>query len=109
VRVVDRLGQANVTLLPAVTVSTPPPLVPLWLLALLVAIVIAAIVAVLYFRQRRRAADRMRASVPWAPPTAPNATVRGSKTCPSCGSSNVPLRTTCEACGADLPRSRTAN
>jgi PKD repeat protein len=108
-RITDRLGVANVTTLAAITVSAPPPLVPSWLIVVLVVLVVAVVVALLYFRQRRRASEKLRSSAPWAPPTAPNSTVRGSKTCPSCGSSNVPLRSTCEVCGSDLPRSRSAN
>jgi hypothetical protein len=105
--VTDRLGAKSTTTVGTVAASVPPPpppLVPLWALLLLVLIVLAVIAAVGYREFRRRRSAALRSAAPWAPPTDPNRTIRGQKPCPTCGTSNVPMRETCESCGADLPR-----
>lgn len=56
-------------------------------------------------RRRDDLSDQSSAMARWIPPTGPATTVRGAKICPQCGASNVPLRGTCQACGAALPRS----
>lgn len=55
-------------------------------------------------RRRAGAADEPEALSRWVPPGGPRTTVRGSKVCPSCGASNLPIRRTCQACGAPLTK-----
>ncbi len=55
-------------------------------------------------RRRTSEADRSSAMSRWLPPAGPATTVRGAKTCPKCGASNLPIRRTCQACGSPLPR-----
>jgi len=56
------------------------------------------------YRRRDALTERASAIARWLPPTGPAATVHGTKTCPRCGVANLPLRSTCQACGAPLPR-----
>ena len=55
-------------------------------------------------RRRDEEAERRTAMSRWVPPTGPASSVRGAKVCPKCGSTNLPIRRTCQACGAPLPR-----
>lgn len=75
-------------------------------LVLVLGAVAGAIAAVVVGVARRRDehASRSSALSRWLPPTGPAATVHGTKICPKCGASNVPLRRTCQACGTPLPR-----
>jgi PKD domain len=106
--VTDRLGATNVTTLATIHVAAaPPPLAGIadWIIlgiALLVAIVVGVIVL-----SRRRAAEasELEASAYYVPPTDPKKSIQGRKVCPSCGASNLPVRTTCSNCGKPLPRS----
>ncbi|HEV2448982.1 MAG TPA: PKD domain-containing protein [Thermoplasmata archaeon] len=105
--VTDALGATAAPTLPAVAVTTPPPPAPavsIWeILAIgLVAGLLIGLVA--YARLRRGESEELRGKAPWVPTTDPNRTVRGVKVCRSCGTANLPIRTTCEACGHDLPR-----
>ncbi|MCI4363688.1 MAG: PKD domain-containing protein [Thermoplasmata archaeon] len=103
----DRLGATNSSALPAVSVTVPPPTPPLLsafeLLA--IALLLGLLVALLAFaRLRRTQSEELQSVAPWVPQTDPNRTVKGVKICRSCGTANLPIRSTCEACGADLPR-----
>jgi hypothetical protein len=105
--VTDRLGGSNRSAEAPLAVATPPPpppLIPLWALFALLLLILLAVGLLVYreFRQRRSIA--LRAAAPWAPPTDPSRTLRGRKSCPTCGASNLPIRETCESCGSDLPR-----
>ncbi|MCI4338100.1 MAG: PKD domain-containing protein, partial [Thermoplasmata archaeon] len=103
----DRLGATNRSLLPAVSVSAVPPPAPLLsaLAILAIAALLGFILALVAFdRLRRTQSEQLRAQAPWVPSTDPNRTVRGVKVCRACGTANLPIRTTCEACGGDLPR-----
>ncbi len=55
-------------------------------------------------RRRDEESQRSSAMSRWLPPVGPAQSVHGSKICPKCGASNVPLRRSCQACGAPLPR-----
>jgi chitodextrinase len=105
--VTDRLGATNTTSLSAITVS--PPTAPLdWLsgwVLLAIAVVIGAVIAVFVLSRRRSLeAAELSVATPWVPPTDPDRTIRGRKICPSCGATNLPIRTTCSNCGKPLPR-----
>ncbi|MCI4334762.1 MAG: PKD domain-containing protein [Thermoplasmata archaeon] len=103
----DRLGATNHTSLPAVSVSAVPPPPPLLsaLAILAIAALLGFILALVAFdRLRRTQSEELRAQAPWVPSTDPNRTVRGVKVCRACGTANLPIRSTCEACGGDLPR-----
>jgi hypothetical protein len=105
--VTDRLGATNSTSVATVAVTAPPPpppLVPLWALLLLLLVILAIVLAIGYREFRRRRSAALRAAAPWAPPTDPSRTLLGRKNCPACGTSNLPIRETCESCGSDLPR-----
>jgi PKD repeat protein len=105
--VTDRLGATNTSTTTTLAVSVPPPpppLVPLWALLLLIVLVLALVLAVGYREFRRRRSAALRAAAPWAPPTDPSRTLLGRKNCVTCGHANLPIRETCENCGADLPR-----
>jgi PKD domain-containing protein len=105
--VTDRLGATNTSSLPSVSISTPPPappLVPYWVLAVILLLALALLGIVLVRRRRQRESAALRSAAPWAPPTDPNRTLHGQKKCPTCGASNLPIRETCENCGAALPR-----
>lgn len=104
-QVSDRLGATNLTSFAPLVVSTPPPAAPLFTATTLLAI--AVVVALLAFLVgaviRRRRHDRAFAAVAGrVPVTDTDRLVRGSKVCRVCGTTNVGLRTTCEACGASL-------
>jgi hypothetical protein len=64
---------------------------------------VALALAVGAYRRRGDLSDQSSAMARWIPPTGP-ATVHGTKVCPKCGASNVPLRRTCSVCGTPLPR-----
>lgn len=105
--VTDRLGASTQVAASPVAVSTPPappPLVPWWVIALVIGLAVLALAILLYRRSRVRRSEALEAAMPWAPPTDPKSTVLGMKRCPSCGAANVPVRKTCSACGKDLPR-----
>ncbi|MCI4367673.1 MAG: PKD domain-containing protein [Thermoplasmata archaeon] len=105
--VADRLGATNTTSLPSLTVTTPPaapPLVPSWGIALIAILAALLLGFFLVRRYRRQQSAALRSAAPWAPPTDPSRTLRGRKSCPTCGTSNLPIRETCENCGSDLPR-----
>jgi hypothetical protein len=73
--------------------------------ALAIAGVVAVIVAIALIARRRREAarDLVAKAPPYVPPTDPTQTIYGAKICAFCGGSNLPLRTTCRACGKPLP------
>jgi hypothetical protein len=103
----DRLGATNSSALPAVAISVPPPPKPLFseYTLLAIALLLGLLVALVAFsRLRRTQSEQLQAVAPWVPQTDPSRTVKGVKVCPSCGTANLPIRTTCEACGANLPR-----
>ncbi len=103
----DALGAVNVTTLATVHVSAAPP--PLsgfasWLIlgiGVAVAIVLAAVALA---RRRSEEAKALATGSAYVPPTNPSRTIRGRKVCPSCGATNLPVRTTCAHCGKQLPR-----
>ncbi|MCI4336130.1 MAG: PKD domain-containing protein [Thermoplasmata archaeon] len=104
-QVSDRLGTTHLTTLGALTVSVPPPAAPLVTAPLLLGL--AALIGLVAFAVgvvlRRRRSDQAYAALAGrVPVTGPARTVRGIKVCPVCGASNVPVRKTCEACGAPL-------
>lgn len=104
-QVSDRLGATNVTTFSPLVVSAPPAPTPLVSAPLLLALaLIVAIVAFLIGAMiRRRRHDRQFAAVAGrVPVTDTDRLVRGSRVCRVCGTTNVGLRTTCEACGASL-------
>ncbi|MCI4329102.1 MAG: PKD domain-containing protein, partial [Thermoplasmata archaeon] len=107
VTALDRLGGSGARSLSGINVTAippPPPLLStldlaLLLLGLLVAVLLVAFVV------RRRRRDRIYPTVAGlVPATNPATTVVGSKVCRVCGAPNLPIRETCEACGASLPR-----
>jgi PKD domain len=105
--VTDRLGASNRTGLDPIDVAVPPAALAgiADLLILGLALVAAIIVGVVVLTRRRAAESaELEASATWVPPTDPKRTIKGRKVCPSCGATNVPLRTTCSHCGKPLPR-----
>jgi hypothetical protein len=97
--------RVNAAVVPPVT---PKPKSP-WFTAEMVlesSVGVAAVLAVGTGLSRRRDehAERTLAMSRWLPPAGPATTVRGAKTCPKCGASNLPIRRSCQACGAPLPR-----
>lgn len=105
--VTDALGATASPSLPAVAVTAPPPPAPALSIWEILAIALLAgllLGLVAYARLRRGESEELRGKAPWVPTTDPNRTVRGVKVCRGCGTANLPIRTTCEACGADLPR-----
>lgn len=106
--VTDRLGATNETTLATIHVSAAPaPLAGIadWII-LGIALVIAIVVGVIVLSRRRAAeAIELEASAYYVPPTDPKKSIQGRKVCPSCGASNLPVRTTCSNCGKPLPRS----
>jgi hypothetical protein len=108
--VTDRLGATNRSTGAPVSITVPPPpppLVPLWAVVGLLLLVLLLVGLLAYRAVRRRRSAALRAAAPWAPPTDPSRTLLGRKNCPTCGASNLPIRETCENCGADLPRRST--
>jgi hypothetical protein len=105
--VTDRLGGSNTTHLAALDLSAPPaPLTGFaaWLI-LGIGIIVAAIVGYAVLSRRRAAdASELAASAAYVPPTDPKRTIQGRKVCPSCGATNLPIRSTCARCGKPLPR-----
>jgi PKD domain len=107
-RVTDRLGAVNTTSIDSIHVSAvPAPLAGFADLLILGIAIVVAIIVGLVVLSRRRAAEsaELEASSAYVPPTDPKKTIRGRKVCPSCGSTNLPIRTTCSHCGKPLPRS----
>jgi len=106
--VTDRLGATNTTHLRALTLTTPPgPLTgySTWII-LGIGIAIAAVVGLLVLSRRRAAeASELESTAFYVPPTDPKRSIQGRKVCPSCGATNLPVRTTCANCGKPLPRS----
>jgi PKD domain len=106
--VADRLGATNNTTLSPLAIGTPPGpfawvsssvLIGLGIIAGL----LVAIVASWVYRRRESAAYRgLEGRFPVVDPAK---TVSGAKVCPRCGTTNLPIRTTCAACGATLRRS----
>ncbi len=76
---------------------------PLGLLAGVGAGVVLAVAAAAT-RRSDEESERRSAMSRWIPPTGPASSVHGAKVCSKCGATNVPLRRTCEACGAPLPK-----
>lgn len=108
-QVSDRLGATNLTTFAPLVVSAPPAPAPLVSAPLLlgIALIVALFAFVLGAVLRRRRHERQFAAVAGrVPVTDTDRFVRGSKVCRVCGTSNVGLRTTCEACGASLRSSR---
>ncbi|HZY71055.1 MAG TPA: PKD domain-containing protein [Thermoplasmata archaeon] len=106
-KVTDRLGSSATVAVAGLSVAaTPNPyawLTP-WLLVLF-AIVVGLLVGVIIYRRHRRAEIAALPAMPgWVPTVDPNQTMSGMKVCGFCGKANVPLRTTCEACGKPLRR-----
>lgn len=102
-------GTANLTA-PTVTVTAPPTPPPsyTWLYLLALGIVLVVFVGLLYLRQRRHALDEeLQGHVGRIPPTDPHEVTRGAKICRNCGTSNLPVRETCVACGRPLRRGLT--
>lgn len=106
--VADRLGATNNTTLSPLAIGTAPgPFA--WLSSSvliglgIIAGVLVAIVASWVYRRRESAAFRGLAGR--FPVVNPAKTVSGAKVCPRCGTTNLPIRTTCAACGATLRRS----
>jgi hypothetical protein len=103
----DRLGATNTTHLAAIVLTTPPgPLAGFatWLI-LAIGIAVAAVVGLLVLSRRRAVeAGELAAGSPYVPPTDPKRTIQGRKVCPSCGATNLPIRSTCSRCGKPLPR-----
>ena len=103
----DRLGATNeTTLAPVAVAAAPAPLsgFSVWLI-LGIGIAVAAILGALVLARRRSdEAKELAASSAYVPPTNPSRTIKGRKVCPSCGASNLPIRTTCQSCGKPLPR-----
>jgi PKD domain len=103
----DRLGATNLTMLRTITVASPYAWFTWWVALLIVLAIVAVIAIVLIARHRRKEALQLeRTAPPYVPPTDPKQTIFGSKICAFCGSSNLPIRTTCRACGKPLPRNR---
>ncbi|MCI4345286.1 MAG: PKD domain-containing protein [Thermoplasmata archaeon] len=103
----DPLGATNSSALPALSVTVPPPPQPLLsaLGLLAVAFLIGLLLALVAFsRLKRTQSEELQSKAPWVPQTDPSRTVKGVKICRSCGTANLPIRSTCQACGADLPR-----
>jgi hypothetical protein len=90
---------------PGVTPPAVPPLSPAEVLA--VAAGAGAALALLFVERRRRSTEAATLALPtrWVPPTDPNKFVSNSKRCLRCGTPNLPIRRTCQTCGAFLPRS----
>lgn len=105
--VADRLGASNNTTLSALSIGTPPG--PFgWLssgvligLGIVAGILVAIVASWVY---RRRESVAYRGLEGRFPVVDPAKTVSGAKVCPRCGTTNLPIRTTCAACGASLRR-----
>jgi hypothetical protein len=107
--VTDRLGASKSTQLPAISVFVPPgPFAWFtgWVaLGIAIAIAVILVLMVLVMRRRTEAAEIERAAPPYIPPTNPKETIFGAKKCAFCGTTNLPVRTTCRNCGKPLARS----
>jgi hypothetical protein len=103
----DPLGAKALPSLATVAVTTPPaptPAVSAWTILAIALLAGLLIGLVAYSRLRRSESEQLSSQAPWVPRTDPSRTVRGVKVCRACGTANLPIRSTCEACGADLPR-----
>jgi PKD domain len=108
--VTDRLGATNATAIPAIDVAAPPaPLAGIADYVILgLAVAVAIVVGVIVLSRRRAAeAAELEAGATWVPPTDPKRTIKGRKVCPSCGATNLPIRSTCSHCGKPLHRTPT--
>ena len=66
---------------------------------------VGLVVGLFIFRRHRKAEiAALPAATGWVPEVDPSQTTRVMKVCGFCGKVNVPLRTTCEACGKPLRR-----
>lgn len=105
--VTDRLGMSSSVAVGGITAQAAPNpyawLAP-WLLVVF-AIVVGLVVGLFIFRRHRKAEiAALPAATGWVPEVDPSQTTRVMKVCGLCGKVNVPLRTTCEACGKPLRR-----
>jgi len=108
VTVTDRLGASSVATFSTITVTAPPPPEPWFSAGVVLGLglllgVIGAAIALLW--QRRTGERGYPSHAGRVPATDPAKTVKGMKVCRVCGTANLSIRETCEACGAALPRS----
>lgn len=108
----DRLGATNTTRLAPFTVATAPG--PFswftgWVaLGIVVTVVVLLVVLLLVRTRRAQALELAKTASPYIPPTDPKGTIFGSKVCEFCGTTNLPIRTTCRQCGKPLPKGQGA-